>query len=276
MSNLLKDIYTKEFYDNFFVIAGEVIPFFDSKQFKQLIFDSTWESKELKQRMRHTALALHKFMPQNFEHASVIIKTIVEKLPKNNINEVSLEYMFLPDYIELYGLDNIENAITLFEFITPFTSCEFAVRPFIIKYPEKMMKQMLIWSKHKNHYVRRLASEGSRPRLPWAIALPEFKTNPSYILPILENLKNDTSEYIRRSVANNLNDIAKDNPQIVIKLAKKWKGISKETDAVVKHGCRTLLKQGNPDILELFGFDCSDTFQLTDFKIINTKSANWK
>ena len=103
--------------------------------------------------------------------------------------------------------------------------------------------------------VRRLASEGCRPRLPWAMALPNLKENPAPIIPILENLKNDPARFVRLSVANNLNDIAKDNPEIVIDLVKKWKGESKEVDWIIKHGCRTLLKQGNPEVMELFGFN---------------------
>lgn len=92
------------------------------------------------------------------------------------------------------------------------------------------MKQMLVWSKHEHWGVRRLSSEGCRPRLPWAMALPNLKKDPTPIIPILENLKNDPARFVRLSVANNLNDIAKDNPEIVIDLAKKWKGESKEVD----------------------------------------------
>lgn len=132
-----------------------------------------------------------------------------------------------------------------------------------------MMKQMLVWSKHEHWGVRRLASEGCRPRLPWAMALPNLKENPAPIIPILENLKNDPARFVRLSVANNLNDIAKDNPEIVIDLVKKWKGESKEVDWIIKHGCRTLLKQGNPEVMELFGFNstisniCVEDFQIS-------------
>lgn len=93
--------------------------------------------------------------------------------------------------------------------------------------------------------VRRLASEGCRPRLPWAMALSKLKKDPSPILPIIENLKSDEYEYVRRSVANNLNDIAKDNPSTVIKTAKNWIVITNQLDKLVKHASRTLLKQAN-------------------------------
>jgi len=129
-----------------------------------------------------------------------------------------------------------------------------------------MIDEMIKWSLHENHHVRRLASEGSRPRLPWAMAIPFLKKDPASILPILENLKNDPSEYVRRSVANNLNDIAKDNPQIVLETASKWKGHSKETDAIIKHGCRTLLKQGHPEILSHYGLE-STNIELSNFEI---------
>jgi 3-methyladenine DNA glycosylase AlkC len=130
-----------------------------------------------------------------------------------------------------------------------------------------MMQQMLQWSLHKSHHVRRLASEGSRPRLPWAIALPELKKNPQSVLPILENLKQDGSEYVRRSVANSLNDIAKDNPDVVINIAKKWKGISSETDAIIKHGCRTLLKKGHPAILKYYQLNDKADISISGLKL---------
>ena len=119
--------------------------------------------------------------------------------------------------------------------------------------------------------VRRLASEGCRPRLPWAMSLPKLKENPAPIIPIMENLKNDPSRFVRLSVANNLNDISKDNPQIVIALAKKWKGQSENIDWVIKHGCRTLLKQGNHEILNLFGLSLNDNISIGDFKILTKR-----
>jgi hypothetical protein len=91
--------------------------------------------------------------------------------------------------------------------------------------------------------------------LPWAIALPAFKKDPRPALPLLENLRNDPSEYVRRSVANHLNDIAKDNPSVVLEVARRWKGLSPETDALIKHACRTLLKKGDAGVLSLHGLD---------------------
>jgi len=183
-----------------------------------------------------------------------------------------LEYGWILDnFVEQYGLDDYKTSIKAIERITQFTSCEFAVRPFIIKYPKEMMKQMLVWSKHEHWGVRRLSSEGCRPRLPWAMSLPSLKENPTPIIPILENLKNDTSRFVRLSVANNLNDIAKDNPETVINLLKKWQGKSENIDWVLKHGSRTLLKQGNAEAMEIFGFGTVKNITIKNFKISTPK-----
>ena len=115
-----------------------------------------------------------------------------------------------------------------------------------------MMAQMVAWSKHENELVRRLACEGCRPALPWAPAINSFKKDPTPILPILEQLKGDPSLHVRKSVANNLNDISKTHPDLVVKIAKEWYGKNEYTDWIVKHGCRTLLKKGNRDALAIF------------------------
>lgn len=267
----LKDIYSPQFYNTFADAVEIVLPSFDKKKFTKAIFAADWKDKELMQRMKHTTSILHQFFPTNFDKSAEIIKQITCQLQQNKISENIFGFMFLPNYIEVYGLNNFETSVKAIEVVTQFVSCEYAVRPFIIKYKDRMMKQMFAWSKHKNHHVRRLASEGSRPRLPWAMGIPELKQNPKLILPLLENLKNDPSEYVRRSVANNLNDIAKDYPTLVIEIANKWRGISNETDALIKHGSRTLLKQGNTEILKHFGLANNSKFEVTALKIITPK-----
>lgn len=263
----LKDIYSPVFYDKLTVILSRALPEFDKIRFMSRIYRDGFEHKELKDRMRHTAKAMHCFIPENFDEAVPVLEHIINHLREASIGEDSLAYMFLPDYIETYGINNYDAAIRALEFTTQFTSCEFAVRPFLLQYPEQMMEQMKAWSLHENHKVRRLASEGSRPRLPWAMAIPYLKKDPTAILPLLENLKNDTSEWVRRSVANNINDIAKDHPNVVINLAKQWKGYNKETDAIIKHGCRTLLKQAHPEVLKIYGLDSTHIIT-SDFEIL--------
>ena len=263
---LIKDIYSSSFYENFSQAVAEVHPAFDKRKFIDAIYKDNFDQKEWKERMKHTTVVLHQFMPQNFPEAVVLIGKIITNLKKNKFTEGNLAFIFFADYIEMYGLNDFKTSAKAFVSITQFISCEFAVRPFILKYKEKMIEEMVKWSLHENHHVRRLSSEGSRPRLPWAMAIPFLKKDPASILPILENLKNDASEYVRRSVANNLNDIAKDNPQIVLEIAGKWKGVTKETDAIIKHGSRTLLKQGHPEILSHYGLE-STNIELSSFEI---------
>ncbi|MBF4519323.1 DNA alkylation repair protein [Flavobacterium sp. ANB] len=263
---LIKDIYSVSFYEKFSQAVAEVHPSFNKQKFIEAIYEGDFAQKEWKERMKHTTIVFHQFMPENFSETVVLIDKIIKNLKKNKFTEGNLAFIFFADYIEVYGLDDFKTSAKSFVSITQFISCEFAVRPFILKYKEQMISEMTKWSLHENHHVRRLASEGSRPRLPWAMAIPFLKKDPASILPILENLKNDPSEYVRRSVANNLNDIAKDNPQIVLDIANKWKGHSKETGAIIKHGCRTLLKQGHPEILSHYGLE-STNIELSSFEI---------
>lgn len=273
-----KDMYNKQFFDRFTNDLKLVINDLDAHEFVSRVMDDEWENREYKQRVSHIATILKSFLPADYKDAIAKILQLLDyvkdtlpdfsKIDDKNFSLLTLEYgAVLDNYVEQCGLDDYETSIKAIEKITQFTSCEFVTHSFIVKYPDKMMKQMLVWSKHEHWGVRRLASEGCRPRLPWAMALPKLKENPAPIIPILENLKNDPSRFVRLSVANNLNDIAKDNPETVIKLAKKWKGESEEVDWVIKHGCRTLLKQGNPEVMKLFGFDSIKNISIEDFQI---------
>lgn len=264
---LLKDLYSPVFYDRISAVLEKTVPSFDREEFTRRIFEGPWEQKELKDRMRHTTQVLHGFFPEDFPEAARLIEKTIQQLRKNGFPNGGLEFMFLPDYVETYGLDDYSTSVPLLEFITPFITCEFAVRPFLLRYGQPMINQMEQWSLHENHHVRRLSTEGIRPRLPWAMALPFLKKDPAPVLPILENLKTDSSEYVRRSVANNLNDIAKDHPSVVVDIARQWKGTGKDTDAIIRHGCRTLLKQGHPDILEYFGLGNHQHIKVEQFRL---------
>ncbi|RNI21767.1 DNA alkylation repair protein [Rufibacter latericius] len=268
MSTLLKDVYSTQFFDRFTDVLSRVLPTFEKGEFLDLIFTDELGKKELKERMRHTTQVLHHFLPNHFPAAVQLILQTIRQLQDDRFPVQHIEFLFFPDYVEQYGLDDLETSVEAMEKITQFISCEFAVRPFLLRYPVQMMAQMLAWSTHEHPSVRRFASEGSRLRLPWAMALPFLKRDPSPLLPILENLKADPSEFVRRSVANNLNDISKDHPNLVLELLAKWKGCCPETDWVVKHGCRTLLKQGHTEVLRYFGFEGDAPLALTNFKVL--------
>ncbi len=271
MAELFKNIYNDSFFNSFIDIILKVHPNFNKASFLKHIFDAGWENRELKQRMRHITIGLKNHWFDDYTKNIALLLSLITQLKADGFKERSIEYMFFPDFVEVYGLENYEMSVKAFEKITQFTSCEFAVRPFIIKYESKMIDQMFVWSKHKNSSVRRLATEGCRPRLPWAMAIPFLKKNPVSIIPILEYLKDDESESVRRSIANNLNDISKDNPEIVINLAKKWQGKNKETDWLIKHGSRTLLKDGGSEIMTLFGFGTVENLTVKDFTILTPR-----
>lgn len=278
MAESFKNMYDEQFFDKFAKDLRLVINDFDACEFVSQIMDNEWEDREYKQRIAHITTVLKKFLPADYKEAIAKILELLDgvkhllpdfsKIDDTKFGLLTLEYgLILANYVEQYGLDDYETSVTAIEKITQFTTCEFVTHPFIIKYPEEMMAQMLVWSKHEHWGVRRLASEGCRPRLPWAMALPDLKKDPAPIIPILENLKNDPARFVRLSVANNLNDIAKDNPEIVISLAKKWYGESAEVDWVVKHGCRTLLKQGNWEVMNIFGLGDVENIRIENFQI---------
>lgn len=269
MPEPLKQLYNKALIDSLCNQIEQIYAKFDSTQFKKTIFDEAWQQKELKQRMRHISEVLHKYLPSHYKTALEILKPVSSHFK-------GFQYMFFPDYVELYGLKNYQASISALEHFTPFSSSEFAVRPFIKKYQSKMMAQMEKWAQSDNYHIRRLASEGCRPRLPWAMALPEFKQNPEPIFKILAHLMEDESEYVRRSVANNLNDISKDNPQGVIEVAKKWLGKNTATDWLLKHACRSLLKQGQTEVLTLFGFQAPNHVNIINFKVQESVSIGEK
>lgn len=157
--------------------------------------------------------------------------------------------------IARHGLsDPVPNLEALREMTMRFSS-EFAVRPFFRDHPDLTLQTAMTWAQDENVHVRRLASEGARPLLPWGIKLQHFVADPTPLIPLLTKLRDDPEEYVRRSVANNLNDIAKHQPDLVADLAKDWlKGADRNRTRLVKHACRTLIKQGHAGALDAFGF----------------------
>lgn len=233
---------------------------FDRAKFLALVFDDGWQAKELKARMRHAAICLGQVLPKSYAQSLKILKQVA---PQSR----GFDGMIFPEFVEVHGLEDWERSLPALEFFTRFGSSEFAVRPFLDRDPERAMAQVMKWAESSDHHVRRLASEGCRPRLPWAMALPKFKADPSPILFVLEKLKDDESEYVRKSVANNLNDISKDHPELVIELCERWFGHSPRTDWIVKHACRGLLKSRHERALRLFGFGDNGQVEVTKLRL---------
>nr|WP_315250936.1 DNA alkylation repair protein [uncultured Flavobacterium sp.] len=265
MATELKEMFNTKFYEHLATQFNNADANFNRQQFIEAVTNGL-ENRSLNERLRFTTIILKNHLPAGFKEAVKLLNTVIPKSPRGYTS------LIFPDYIGQYGIHDFEISMEALAYYTQFGSSEFAIREFLKHDFDKTIEVMKLWAESPNHHIRRLASEGCRPRLPWAMAIPELKKNPNPILPILTILKSDSSEYVRRSVANNLNDIAKDNPQIVIEIASKWKGQAKETDAIIKHACRTLLKQGNTEILKHFGLDSSKA-AVADFKINTPKVA---
>ncbi|MBL7898180.1 MAG: DNA alkylation repair protein [Crocinitomicaceae bacterium] len=246
MAEQLKHMFSADFVNSLSSEIKRQYTKFDKKKFTSDILNSGWNGKELKDRMHHVTKMMHKHIPEKFERQVEILNIAAPKF-------TGFTGTVFPNFIEHFGTDEIDLSMETLKYYTRFSTSEFAVRPFLKKDPE-LIKLFYDWADDKNFHVRRLASEGCRPLLPWAMKLDHFVKNPDFILPILEKLKTDKEDYVYRSVANNLNDISKNHPDLVLKLGKKWAGKSETTDWVLKHALRTLLKKGNPDALKIFGF----------------------
>lgn len=250
MAEALKDMYNKEFFNNFAEKVYSAYNNFDKKGFIDTVMDDCWEELKLKDRIRKITKSLGTYLPEKYEEALKVLFAIDESC-------VGFPYLFFPDFVEVYGQrdDDLELSIKALERFTEKSSSEFAVRSFLIRDSKRMIAQMMKWSKSDNEHVRRLASEGCRPRLPWGQALSMFKKDPAPIIPILEQLKEDTSLYVRKSVANNLNDISKDNPSVVLKIINSWKGKNSNTDWILRRASRTLIRRAEPEVMKLFGYE---------------------
>lgn len=249
MAELLKDIYNGNFLRHFSQQIHDVYGAFDRSGFITTVMDNTWEGLALKARMRRITEALGKYLPGRYEEAMDVLFAIDEDC-------IGFPYLFFPDFVAVFGRgeEHWDLSMQALERFTMESSAEFAVRPFLMENPKKMMRQMEEWAKHPNEHVRRLASEGCRPRLPWCEALSLFKRDPAPVLRVLELLKADPSLYVRKSVSNNLNDIAKDHPAVVMETVRRWKGVSLDTDWIVRQGCRTLIRKAHPEAMALFGY----------------------
>lgn len=214
---------------------------------------------ELKARADYLAKTLHVYLPHDYVDAINILLKAAESLRDERFSGWA-HYLAWPliDYVALYGIDHLHVSFAALEKLTPLFTGEFASRFFLLAHFEETYAQMLKWAEHENEHVRRLASEGIRPRLPWAPQLTDLRDDPTPIWPILEKLKGDHSLYVRCSVANNINDISKDHPQMVIDICSEWKqAASQNINWVIRHGLRSLVKQGNANVYPLLGFSQS-------------------
>ena len=234
---------------------------FEHQLFCQHALDGL-EPLGIMQRGQKIAASLHKFLPERYEAAiDILLASLTPPLSNTEDNGLAV-FFYLPhvSFVAEYGLDaENNNGLDPFDVsmkaqyeLTKRFSAEFSIRPFLIQSQERTLERLFEWVSDSDPHVRRLCSEGTRPRLPWAKRIPSFIADPSAVLPILEILKDDSSLYVRRSVANHLGDIAKDHPNLVFDVCKRWlEGSSNDLKWLIRHALRHPAKKGDKVALKI-------------------------
>jgi 3-methyladenine DNA glycosylase AlkC len=228
------------------------------------------EPLELKARVRLIADSLRRHLPSDYPHAvQILLKILGPEIPvEAGMFNAGWGLMPVAQFVETYGLNHVDCSLDAMYAITKRHTAEFAIRPFIIQDTDRVLARLCEWLHDPSPHVRRWVSEGTRPRLPWGKRLEVFIRNPHLTLELLEQLKDDPEPYVRKSVANHLNDIAKDHPQLVVQLTARWYAEGGEARRwIVRHGLRTLVKQGDPAALAVLGIDAQAEVRAAHFSL---------
>ena len=252
---LLKDMIDRQLVQQIADRVSAVYPSFARSEFVAANMVEL-DGLELKARTRLIAEKLREFLPASYPEAlEILLAVINDERGFPPIDNGGLRLMAIPAFVELYGVGHPEASLDAMPVITRVSSCEFAIRPLLIHHQEFALGRVRSWAVHDDENVRRLASEGSRPRLPWGARLGAFIDDPSPNLALLERLKDDPSLYVRRSVANHLNDIGKDHPDLLLERMEAWKtDASAERKWLIRHALRSLVKRGDARALAILGF----------------------
>lgn len=238
----------------------KVVPKFAKKDFTRAILEKLPEL-ELKQRTEWIARRMQAHLGQDYPKAlQVLLQSLPNDKDRGQLSGFD-DFLHMPHvtFVELFGLAHPDLSLQALYRLTKYFTGEGAIRPYLLQHYDKTMACLQKWVSDEDWRVRRLVSEGTRPRLPWAPRLPMFIKDPTPVLALLENLQDDPHEVVRRSVANNLNDIAKDHPDLVADTVARWvKGAGKEKQVMIRHGLRTLIKQGHGPSLAVLGFAGQD------------------
>lgn len=256
MADLLKDKYGHEIPKKISRMILAVHPKFPEKAFLKDVLRG-YDALNLKQRAQHIADALALHLPEDFKKASKILIASIGPVLKATESNGMAPFLYFPHtlFFSRYGLEHFEESMRAQHLLTQRFSAEFSVRAFIERYPEESLATLEKWASDPSVHVRRLVSEGTRPRLPWASRLRVFEKDPRPVIRLLELLRDDPEIYVRRSVANHLNDLSKDHPELLFEVSKKWmRGASPERLRLLKHALRTAVKRGDSRALSLLGY----------------------
>jgi 3-methyladenine DNA glycosylase AlkC len=240
-------------------------PAFDRKRY--LASFTSLTSLPMKARVRYLSDELRALLPPDYAKALSILMKAVRggKLQSFDLWPVT-------EFVQSYGLEELESSLEALKEITTHFTSEWAIRPFLNKYPKDTIKFLLKCARESNTNIRRWASEGTRPRLPWGERLHDFVKDPSPTLPILEELKFDDELFVRKSVANHINDIAKDHPALAIRLLKQWMNEAgpkdqKKVEWTIRRALRTLVKEGHPEALSLLGVSSEAAVEIRKLRL---------
>ncbi len=242
----LKEMFDEARYRKMAGDVAAVFPHFNQEGFLKLTLPGL-EPLALLARLRRATEALHATLPADYAKALGVLREVAPRWGEG------FTALVLPDFVGLYGREEFNRSLEALAFFTKFGSSEFAVREFLRLDLRRTLRVMERWSADDDEQVRRLASEGSRPRLPWSFKLNALIADPSPTLPILENLRADPSLYVRKSVTNHLNDITKDHPGWVLDRVEAWDLANPRTAWIAKRALRTLIKRGDRRALGVIG-----------------------
>jgi len=264
MAEPLKDSFGPDVAVRIAEMIESTFPEFGRAAFLALALDG-FEDLELTPRARQIADALAGCLPDDRETAvGLLTRSLGPEIGESDLTGLaSMLYLPFGYFIAEHGLECFDaSMLAQYELTKRFTA-EFSIRAFLERHPAETLRVLSGWAHDPNVHVRRLVSEGTRPRLPWAPRLKEFQQDPTPVLALLEQLKDDPEEYVRRSVANNLNDISKDHPVRVVEVAARWSvGASRERLKLIRHGLRTLIKAGDLGALAVLGYDAPSPLEI--------------
>jgi len=266
---LLKNGLARPAIDRIATAFKAVHPEFEVKQFARASMKGL-DKLELKERVQHVICVLGEHLPRSFPETVKLLKRIPPVWDYGEPDDSTASFAAWPitDCVAEFGLDHPRLALGTLKKLTCMFSAEFAVRPFLLSDPDFVYETLASWCSDRSEHVRRLVSEGTRPRLPWSVQLNPAIADPSRGIVLLEKLKDDQSLYVRRSVANHLNDIAKDHPETCIAVCKRWNnGASEERKWIIRHATRTLVKAGHPDVFGLLGFTENPRLQASPIEL---------
>jgi 3-methyladenine DNA glycosylase AlkC len=257
---LLKDILGPRALATIADAGKAVSPRFDRAAFLAAASEGL-EALSIMERVRHIADSLKIALPDDYVDAVAIVGAMAPHLTHG------FQAVAITEFVARHGLGDFDRSMAALAELTRYGTAEFAIRPFLAQDGARTLAVMTAWSSHENEHVRRLASEGSRPRLPWAGRVPALKADPTLAVPILEALKSDPSVYVRKSVANHLNDIAKDRPDWLVERLATWPQDDSRTVWIIRHALRTLIKQGDPRALALIGVGHGAAVEVQGFSV---------